>query len=111
MSDNLFVRVKSAIRGPFFPPREKTMDQIKSLLEKYPFGSTGFAGAIMGGSKMGTHVPDSVFKGFTRMEFEGRSISCIKDYDTYLTRMYGDYMTPPPPREQKTNHFGTVYRI
>ena len=111
MSDNLFVRVKSAIRGPFFPPREKTMDQIKSLLEKYPFGSTGFAGAIMGGSKMGTHVPDSVFKEFTSMEFEGRSISCIKDYDTYLTRMYGDYMTPPPPREQKTNHFGTVFRI
>ena len=65
----------------------------------------------MGGSKMGTHVPDRVFKEFTRMEFEGRSISCIKDYDTYLTRMYGDYMTPPPPRKQKTNHFAAVYRV
>ena len=86
MSDNLLVKIKSV-------------------------GSTGFAGAIMGGSKMGTHVPDRVFKEFTRMEFEGRSISCIKDYDTYLTRMYGDYMTPPPPRKQKTNHFAAVYRV
>ncbi len=111
MSDNLLVKIKSAIRGPFFPPREETMSKIKSLLQRYPFGSTGFAGAIMGGSKMGTHVPDRVFKEFTRMEFEGRSISCIKDYDTYLTRMYGDYMTPPPPRKQKTNHFAAVYRV
>lgn len=111
MSDNWFVKVKSAVRGLFFPPREETMDSIRKLIGKYPFGTTGFAGAVMGGSRMGTHVPDSVFMEFVRMEFEGRSISCIKDYDTYLSRMYGDYMTPPPPREQRTNHFGKVYKV
>lgn len=110
MSDNLLVKVKSALRSPFFPPREETMGKIERLIARYPFGTTGFAGAVMGGSRMGTHVPDSVFKEFTRMEFEGRSLSCVKDFDTYLTRMYGDYMTPPPPRERRTGHFGKVFK-
>ncbi len=111
MSRNLFVKVKSLIRSPFYPSREETMEKIRALVGKYPFGSTGYAGAVMGGSRMGTHVPDRVFKEFTRMEFEGRSLSCIRDYDTYLTRMYGDYMTPPPPRERRTDHFGKVIQL
>lgn len=110
MSDNPLVKVKSALRSPFFPQREETMGKIERLIGEYPFGSTGFAGAVMGGSRMGTHVPVGVFKEFTLMEFEGREVSCITDFDTYLTRMYGDYMTPPPPRERRTGHFGKVYR-
>lgn len=33
-------------------------------------------------------------------EFEGMQLRGPKDYDTYLTNLYGDYMTPPPESER-----------
>ena len=37
-----------------------------------------------------------------KMEFEGNMFCVTKDYDNYLSRLYGDYMTLPP--ENKREH-------
>lgn len=36
--------------------------------------------------------------------FEGYEFPVPKDYDKILKRNYGDYMTPPPPKERKPHH-------
>ncbi len=36
--------------------------------------------------------------------FEDTMVPIIKDYDTYLTHLYGDYMTPPPEKERHPVH-------
>ena len=42
--------------------------------------------------------------------FEDTTILIPKDYDTYLTMLYGDYMTPPPPAERNSVHgYGRRY--
>ena len=33
----------------------------------------------------------------------------IEDYDEHLTRLYGDYMTPPPEEKRKSNHSYDLY--
>ncbi len=38
-------------------------------------------------------------------EFEGLQLRGPKDYDTYLTQHYGDYMTPPPESERFGHNF------
>lgn len=44
-----------------------------------------------------------LFDEFIMLNFENFAFPCFKNYDTYLSRQYGDYMTPPPESERK-NH-------
>ena len=43
------------------------------------------------------------------MPFEGHTLMTIKDYDTYLTRVYGDYMQLPPVEQRVGHHGFTAY--
>ncbi|KLI64932.1 LicD family protein [Aurantiacibacter marinus] len=44
------------------------------------------------------------FEELVDVEFEGRKIPAPRDYDRILSKLYGDYMTPPPPEKQVTHH-------
>lgn len=37
-------------------------------------------------------------------DFEGYKFWSVRDYDDWLTRCYGDYMTPPPPEKRVQYH-------
>lgn len=39
------------------------------------------------------------------VDYEDLSIKIPRDYDEYLRLMYGDYMTPPPLHQQKSQHY------
>lgn len=45
-----------------------------------------------------------VFAGFVEVEFEGCSFPAMAGWHEYLSRIYGDYMTPPPPEKRNSNH-------
>ncbi len=38
------------------------------------------------------------------VEFEGRKYPTVSDTDSYLRKLYGDYMTPPPEKERYSHH-------
>lgn len=46
-------------------------------------------------------LPWKCFKSYRDITFENEVFRCMKDYDIYLTMLYGDYMTPPPPGKRK----------
>ena len=39
-----------------------------------------------------------------KMRFDGLEIPVSKYYDSYLTALYGDYMTPPPQQKRIPKH-------
>ena len=41
--------------------------------------------------------------------FENREFNSIKEYDLYLTQLYGDYMTPPPEEKRVPRHSFIAY--
>ena len=46
-------------------------------------------------------VPYSVFTDLIDIKFEDRMYKAIRDYDAYLSSIYGDYMTPPPVSQRQ----------
>lgn len=50
-----------------------------------------------------------LFEELIDVDFENYTFSGIKQYDNYLTMMYGDYMTPPPEDQRHPYHGGHYY--
>ena len=46
----------------------------------------------------------SMMAAYSMREFEGREYFAIDDYDTYLTKLYGDYMKLPPIEKRVNPH-------
>ena len=57
-----------------------------------------------------TYPPDTMkfkkawYNEYVDVDFEGFTMRMIKDYDAYLTNVYGDYMTPPPENKRGRHH-------
>lgn len=49
----------------------------------------------------GYGIPARLLNSLTLLEFEGRKFPAVKDYDEYLTMLYGDYSELPPVEKQK----------
>lgn len=56
-------------------------------------------------------IPAEVFAETAEIEFEGEMFPAPKDYDTYLTCLYGDYLPEPPKEKQKTHHTFKAYKL
>lgn len=52
-------------------------------------------------------IPAECFNEYVDIEFEGMSFKGLKQYDKYLTLLYGDYMTLPPEDKRYTDHTAT----
>ena len=82
---------------------------LDSFLRAVSFETSNFAGRMVGdfGSKeiMEKKLFDKKIKG----EFEGGFFDIVEDYDTFLTRLYGNYMQLPSAEKQKSHHEFEAY--
>ena len=49
-------------------------------------------------------IPRDFYSERVELDFEGRKFWAPKAYDKILSRLYGDYMTPPPVEKRITHH-------
>lgn len=54
-------------------------------------------------------VPTKVYESYCDVPFEDRVYRRVNDYDTLLTKAYGDWRTPPPPEKRITHHSFKAY--
>lgn len=60
---------------------------------------------VDGASEYGTWlVQKSCFEEFVELPFEKELFKCPKNFDLYLSDIYGDYMTPPPENQRENRH-------
>ena len=55
-------------------------------------------------------IPSYLFDDLVDYQFENITVKGFKDYDTYLTCIYGDYMKLPP-EDQRVNHGIKAWRV
>ena len=100
----VFVIAFSRIRGAEYYGRK--MDKIA---QQYPLETSPYAASSVWGGIKAAMKKEKMLTT-CELEFEGTMLKAPAGYDEYLTKMYGDYMTPPP-ENQRVNHSLTVARI
>lgn len=83
----------------------KYLLKLNKLLKKYDYGSAKYVSSDIIHS---APVPKTLFEESADYEFEGVNFASVKDSDAYLKALFGDYMTPPPPEKQVSNHYFTL---
>ena len=76
---------------------------IRRLLTKYDYGTCTLVADYTDGLK--GVMPKEVEGVYAPYEFEGKTFMGVKDYDYYLTQMYGDYMKIPDGDHQRQHNF------
>ncbi len=88
---------------------ERLAIKIESLVKHYPYESADYVGVVTWGLYgAGERMRKAEYEKSVLVEFEGHRFPAMSCWDSYLTGIYGDYMTPPPPEKQKT-HDMVVY--
>ena len=76
---------------------------------KNPFDKSTFVANSIFGYHKKEQMPKSIFESYILLAFEDRKFYAIKDYNTYLSNLFGDYMKLPPVEQQVTKHDFEIY--
>ncbi len=80
-------------------------------VRKVPFEKSVYAGRLTGDFGAREIMEKSLFQKTIKVEFEGQLFNAVEDYDTFLKRLYGDYMTMPPKEKQVSHHEFEAYQV
>jgi len=84
--------------------------KINNSLKKTDYNKAEYAGFFSGGYYgMKEVMKKKVFSARRPVSFEGHRMWAPVGYDRYLSGLYGDYMTPPPPEKRRSHHEFKAY--
>jgi lipopolysaccharide cholinephosphotransferase len=85
-------------------PKDKLLKKIKTLYSLQPWENAKFTVNYFGAWRLKEVQPKSWYQERIKYKFNDFEIWGPKEYDKVLTRLYGDYMTPPPKEKQISHH-------
>lgn len=97
--DPLFAKLEAKMHSPRW-----WMKKCESFSRSYPYDTSVRVGAVCGVYGKKESFPREVYEQVERIEFEDTTLNAIVHRDAFLTRFYGDYMTPPPARKRGGTH-------
>ncbi len=96
--------LKSWLQMLFKHVPDKTYNQIAEEINQLAMSCTDvqspYVFEMISGMKCKHPIPHEVFQEYNDICFENRQYMAVKDFDTYLERTFGDYMTPPPESQR-----------
>lgn len=83
---------------------DRLQQKIKREMTRYDFDATPLVGVNLNDGR-GAMIPREALGSPTPLEFEGKQVMGMADNDLYLTKLFGDYMTPPPAGNRHQHNF------
>ena len=93
-----------------FVDPKKLVHKIDLVNRSHSFEDSTYAGVVSGSYRRREIMPKSVFEDYIDVEFENIISKAFKDYHTYLSSLYGDYMVLPPEEKRVSHHTFVAYR-
>lgn len=103
---NLVLIGGKLLLSPF--KRKSLQDYVIKLKKKYRYEDSNYVAEL----SFGTYkriLPKSVFESYILHRFENEDFFIIKEYDKYLTSVFGDYMKLPPIEKRVSHHSFKAY--
>ncbi len=99
--------IKRILRALSFPMRNKHLrDYARRQVEFLNDTDSDYLGLFYGRTRWrNAIVKKDWFGDPVYVPFEGISLPVPERYDQYLTKMFGDYMTPPPVNKRVSTHY------
>lgn len=92
----------------FFCSYSKTQKMLHEIVTKYSYSSASYA-ATWVYCPIKKRLDKDIFENYINVPFEDHQFKSVKDYDTWLTALYGDYMQLPPEEERIPHHGFKAY--
>ena len=103
--EKFFIFVGKHINFEKFLNTKKRLDKLDKALKKYSDGSSKYFMNYMGSYKFKSIMEkDLYYKEGDYYDFEGLKLFGPKNYDLYLTKIYGDYMKIPKKEDQNKHN-------
>ena len=81
------------------------------IANKYKYDDCEYVGVIAGSGLDNETLRKADMDPAVSVEFENEVFCTMRNYEVYLTNMYGDYMTPPPENKRKSRHKIEAYWV
>ncbi len=103
------IRLCLFLIGRFVNPK-RLVRSIEEYNRRRNFDECNYVCALGSAYRKKEIMPREIMNECIDMNFEGQVLKGYKNFDAYLTRLYGDYMTPPSEEKRKTHHTFRAYR-
>lgn len=91
--------------------RKRIDKMLEDFVRRKRYEKCTYAGRLLGDFGSKEVMKRTVFDELIKLEFEGKQFSAIAAYDTFLTNLYGDYMTMPPVEKRVSHHDFEAYVV
>lgn len=109
-SNPILYAIKRSIRFLINPFRRKIIFHYENKSFGYPHKDNGLTVGLITSIYKQDFFPSLVWNDLIRIPFENIEVNAFREYDMYLSHLYGDYMTPPPIEERVTHHSFIAYK-
>lgn len=95
----------------YFIPLHYMYERAQKIAEKYNTTDSKLLGSLFSSYHMRDIFAEDIYTDLIEHGFEDSIVFIPKKYDSYLTQLYGDYMTLPPENQRITRHSLTELKL
>ena len=92
-----------------FVDSNKLSKKIDKKVKQINYEDSAIVGSVYGSYREKEILEKSIYSDLIEVEFEGHMLYALKEYDTYLRALYGDYLKLPPKEKRVSHHYFDAY--